>query len=144
MKFKVLAYTFSLPLLWLTILLLQLIVPNVGISHIFSTAFLIGLLGGSLVGRFSLSSKYLTSLIVDGEKLILTYMTPLARKRHITIPLDALADIKVKEKIFLISDFTSLKLSFNENEIKFYLFDSEVKRASQILLQIFADKQIAS
>ena len=121
MKLKVLAYTFSVPLLWATMLLLQIIVPDFGVSRSFSSAVLIGLLIGSLVGRFFLDSKYLTDLLVDDEKITLTYLTPLARKRQIIIRFLTLTDIKLKKRIFLIRDFGSIKFFSKDNKITFYL-----------------------
>ncbi len=100
MKFKVLAYKFSVPLFWLTILLLHLIGPDFGIYRGFSSAVLIGLLIGSLTGRFFLDNEYLASLIVDDKKLLLTYLTSFARRRQVTIRLDAITNIKVKRKYF--------------------------------------------
>jgi hypothetical protein len=85
MKFKVLAYTFSIPLLWVILLGLNDIAPGIGISRSLSTAVIIGLLIGSLIGRFLIESKYLTDIIVDGEKLSLSYLKPMARQRKITI-----------------------------------------------------------
>ena len=144
MKFKVLAYTFSVPLLWLTILLLQLIAPDFGISRSFSSAVLIGLLVGSLIGRFFLDSKYLTSLIGDEEKLLLTYLTPLARQRQLTIRVDTLKNIKMKKRIFLIRDFSSIKFFSKDNEIKLYLLNNDVKQAVDQLLQTYPVKILAS
>lgn len=144
MKFKVLAYTFSVPLLWLTILLLQLIAPDFGISRSFSSAVLIGLLVGSLIGRFFLDSKYLTSLLVDNEKLLLTYLTPLARQRQLTIRIDTIKNIKVKKKIFLIRDFSSIKFFSKDDELNFYLLNNEVKQAVDQLLQTYPEKLLAN
>lgn len=144
MKFKVLAYTFSVPLLWLTILLLQLIAPDFGIPRSFSSAVLIGLLVGSLIGRFSLDSKYLTSLLVDDEKLLLTYLTALARQRQLTIRIDTIRNIKVKKKIVLIRDFGSIKFFSTDNEIKFYLLNNDVKQVVGQLLQTYPEKLLAS
>lgn len=144
MKFKVLAYTFSVPLLWLTILLLQLIAPEFGISRSFSSAVLIGLLFGSLIGRFFLDSKYLTSLLVDDENLRLTYLTPLARHRQLTIPVDTIRNIKVKKKIFLIRDFSSIKFFSKDKQIKIYLLNNDVKQAVDQLLQTYPEKLLVS
>lgn len=144
MKFKVLAYTFSVPILWLTILLLQLIAPDFGISRSFSSAVLIGLLIGSLIGRFFLDSKYLTNLLVDEEKLLLTYLTPLARQRQLTIQVDTIRNIKIKNKIFLIIDFSSIKFFSKDNEIKFYLLNNDVKQAVDQLTQTYPEKIVAS
>ena len=144
MKFKVLAYTFSVPLLWLTILLLQLIAPDFGISRSFSSAVLIGLLIGSLIGRFFLDSKYLTNLLVDEEKLLLTYLTPLARQRQLTIQVDTIRNIKIKKKIFLIRDFSSIKFFSKDNEIKFYLLSNDVKQAVDQLIRTYPEKIVAS
>jgi hypothetical protein len=144
MKFKVLAYTFSVPLLWLTILLLQLIAPDFGISRSFSSAVLIGLLIGSLIGRFFLDSKYLTNLLVDEEKLLLTYLTPLARQRQLTIHVDTIRNIKMKKKIFLIRDFSSIKFFSKDNEIKFYLLSNDVKQAVDQLIRTYPEKIVAS
>ena len=144
MKFKVLAYTFSVPLLWLTIFLLQLIAPDFGISRSFSSAVLIGLLIGSLLGRFFLDSKYLTNLLVDEEKLILTYLTPLARQRQLTIQVDTVRNIKMKNKIFLIRDFSSIKFFSKDTEIKFYLLNNAVNQAVDQLIQTYPEKIVAS
>ena len=144
MKLKVLAYTFSVPLLWLSVLLLQFIAPDFGISRSYSSAVLIGLLIGSLIGRFFLDSKYLTNLLVDDKKLLLTYLTPLARLRQVIIRLDAINNIKVKKKIFLIRDFTSIKFFSKDNEIKFYLLNSDVKQAVEQLLQTYPEKLLAT
>jgi hypothetical protein len=137
MKLKVLAYTFSVPLLWATILLLQIIVPDFGVSRSVSSAVLVGLLIGSLIGRFFLDSKYLTDLLIEDERITLTYLTPLARKRQITIRFLTLADIKMKKRIFLIRDFGSIKLFSKDNQITFYLLSSDSKQAAEQLTQSF-------
>ncbi|HNU14763.1 MAG TPA: hypothetical protein PKI55_09865 [Chitinophagaceae bacterium] len=144
MKFKVLAYTFSVPLLWLTILLVQLIVSDFGISRRFSSVALIGLLIGALIGRFFTDSKYLTRLLVDNKNLLLIYLTPLARQRQVTIQLDTITNIKVRKKIFLLSDFTSIKFFSKDNEIKFYLLNNDVKQAVEQLLKNYPEKLLAS
>ena len=137
MKLKVLAYTFSVPLVWLTLLLLQTIAPDFGISRSFSSAVLVGLLIGSLIGRFFLNSKYLTGLLVDDNVLLLTYLTPLGRKRQLAIRLDTVVEVKMKKKMFLVRDFASLNILSRDNQTKFYLLNNDVKQATIQLLQTF-------
>lgn len=144
MKFKVLAYTFSVPLLWATLLLLQLVLPDFGLSRSFSTAVLFGLLIGSLIGRFFIDSKYLTDLVVDDEKISIIYLTPFARQRHLIIRHSTLTDIKLKKKIFLVRDFGSIKFFSKDNQIKFYFLNSNTKQSSEQLAQAYSSKPIVN
>jgi hypothetical protein len=143
MKLKVLAYTFSVPLVWLTLLLLQTIATDFGISRSFSSAVLVGLLIGSLIGRFFLNSKYLTRLLVDDNVLLLTYLTPLGRKRQLAIRLDTVVEVKMKKKMFLVRDFASLNILSRDNQTKFYLLNTDVKQATIHLLQTFRGNPLA-
>lgn len=135
MKYKVLAYTFLIPLLWLTILLLRFTVPGFEIPRLFSPAILIGLFIGSFAARFFLNSKYLTSLLINDKKLLLTYLTPLARQYEVTIHLSTITNITVRKKIFLVRDFSSITFFSKDNKIKFHLLNSDVKQAAEQLLQ---------
>lgn len=144
MRLKVLAYTFSVPLIWATILLLQIIVPDFGASRSFSSAVLVGLLFSTLIGRFCLDSKYLTDLLVDDEKITLVYLTSLARKRQITIRFSTLTDIKLKKRIFLIRDFGSINFFSKDNQITFYLLNNDSRPAAEQLTQSFSEKLLQS
>jgi hypothetical protein len=140
MKFKVLAHTFSVPMLWLAILLLLLIVPDFRIFRSWSSAVLIGLLCGSLIGSFFFKRKYLTTLMIGDSELMITYLTPLARQCQVTISLGSITNIIVKNKVFLIRDFTSFKFLIKEGEINLLLFNGDVKLAVEQLLHIFPEK----
>jgi hypothetical protein len=137
MKLKVIAYTFSVPLVWLTLLLLHTIFPDLGISRILSIGVLIGLFIGSLIGRLFLVSKYLTELLVNNEVVSLTYLTPLGRQRQLAISLDEVKEMKMEKKSFLVRDFPSLIILSIDNKSKFYLLNNDVKQAAIQLLQAF-------
>ena len=137
MKFKVLAYTFSVPLIWAALLFLKDIIPDFVLSRSFSSGVLCGLIAGSLIGRFFIDSKYLTDLSVDDENVMLTYLTPLARQHHMTIRLSTLTDIKLKKKIFLIRDFSSIRFFSRDNQIKCYLLNPDTKQAVEQLALTF-------
>jgi len=140
MKIKVLAYSFSIPLLWATILLLRIIGPDFGISRSFSYAVLFGLLIGSLISLFYIDRKYLIDLLVDDEKITLTYLTPLARKRQILICFSTLTDIKLTKRIFLIRDFASIILISKDNQTTFYLLNINNRKAVEQLTQSITER----
>jgi hypothetical protein len=144
MKLKVLIYTFSVPLFWVTLLFIKDIVPDFGLSNSFSSAVLCGLIVGSLIGRFLTDKKYLTELFVDEENVMVTYLTPLARQHQVTIPISTLTDIKLKKRIFLIRDFGLIRVFSKDNTTTFYLFNPDTKQAAEQLALTFLNKSVVT
>lgn len=140
MKFKVLAYTFSVPLIWLSIYLLQYYAPDIWISRIISPDFILGLLLGSFIVRFFINRKYLNSLVPDDKNIHFTYFTPLAFQNHEAFQIDTITHIKVRRKIFFLRDFTSLKI-FTKNEVSnYFLLNKNVKQKVEEILQTYPEK----
>ena len=144
MKFKVLAYTFSVPLIWLSIYLLQYYAPDIWISRIISPGFILGLLLGSFLVRFFFNRKYLNSLVFDDKNIHFTYFTPLAFRYNEVLQIDTITHIKVKNKIFFLRDFTSLKI-FTKNEVfNYFLLNNNVKQKVEEILQTYPEKLVGS
>ena len=123
-------------------MILDFIVPDFGISRSISSAFLIGILIGSMISSFLLIRRYLVSFSVNDGKFILTYLTNLARQRQIIIQADTLSGAKVKRKAFLMIDFPVLKLISKDREIEFYLLNTELNKTALAFVQAFNDKQL--
>ncbi|MBS1732225.1 MAG: hypothetical protein JST02_02920 [Bacteroidetes bacterium] len=142
MRFKILAYTFSVPLVWLTLLLIKYYAPHLAISHFFSSGVLTGLFIGSILVRLLLDSKYLTGLTIDKNVIELTYLTSFGSLRHTTLMLDTLTEIKVKKKLLLIRDFGLLKLSQIDNEKSFLLYNSNLNQEIEVLMNNISNRQL--
>ncbi|ULQ55848.1 hypothetical protein KJS94_14455 [Flavihumibacter rivuli] len=144
MKLKVLAYTLSVPLIWMTLLFFKDIVPDYGLSNSFSSAVLCGLIVGSIIGRFLLDRKYLTELFFDDENVTFTYLTPLTRQHQVTFRISTLIDIKLKKRIFLIRDFYLIKVFSEDTTITFCLFNPDTKQAAEQLALTFLSKSVVT
>jgi len=142
MKFKVLAYTFSVPLFWFAIFLLQYFAPDLWISRIISSGFLLGLLLGSFIVRFFFSRKYLNSLVIDDKNIHFTYFTPLAFQHHEVLQIDTITYIKVKRKIFFLRDFTSVNFFSKTDVTKYFLLNTAVKQKIEEILQTYPEKLV--
>ena len=140
MRFKILVYTFSVPLVWLTLLLIKYYAPHLAISQFFSSGVLTGLLIGSFLVRLLLHSKYLIGLTIDKNAIELTYLTSFGSQRQTTLLLDTLTEIKVKKKLFLIRDFGLLKLSQIDNENTFSIYNGNLNQTIEVLKQNVSDK----
>jgi hypothetical protein len=142
MKFKVLAYTFLVPLLLAAILILKIIIPDSGTFRHFSYTILFFLLISFLINRLFFGRKYLTELLIDEKEILLVYLTPLARQQKINIRFLTLTDIELKRKNFLIRDFGSIEFFSKDNEIKFYFLNKDVKDVAEQLEEKFHKKPI--
>jgi hypothetical protein len=142
MRFKILAYTFSVPLIWLTLLLVKYYAPNLPISQFFSLGWLIGLLIGSFLGRMLFHSKYLTGLTIDKNDIELTYLTSFGSQRQIILSLDTITEVKVKKKTFYFGDFDSFKLSQHETHISFSIYNANLNQMIEILSQNVSDRRL--
>jgi hypothetical protein len=140
MKLKVLTHTFFVPLLWIVVLLIQDIAPNLSITQYLTTSIFIGLAIGSILNQLFQERRYLNSFLVDGSIIRLTYLTPFAQKHHLTIRQDTITKIKLTKKIFPLRSFTSLKFHSKDNQIEFRVLSEEVKQAVEQMVNLYPEK----
>ena len=140
MKFKIIAYTLSVPFVWLTLLFTKYYAPNFFISNILTSSILIGLFIGSLLVRIIIENKYLTDLSIEKNLIKLTYLTSFGQIKKTTILMDSVTDIKIKKKFFLIRDFGAVKLFQKNAESTFSIYNDSIRQTIDILLQNISKK----
>lgn len=122
MKYKIIAYSFVVPLFWIIILLLKEYAPGVLPGKLFSNGVILGLAIGSSLGAIFYTRRYLIDFSQQGDQVTLVYLNQFGRERKKEITQTTLSRSQIKKKGFLYRDFNTLYLPYYERENIFNIY----------------------
>lgn len=117
-----------MPLLWTFMFFLKNKFPDLYISNFFSHNLIFAFGIVSVLRLFSSDDRYMSDILIDNEKIILTYLTSFAIERKISISIEKIVNTKIKHKIFFIRDFTTVTFYSKTNKIDFNIMTDELKQ----------------
>ncbi|NOU16363.1 MAG: hypothetical protein HOO91_02245 [Bacteroidales bacterium] len=135
MKLKVIAYSYLVPLFFLTLFALKITVPDFILVRFFKASFLGGFALGSLIVRLWVIRKYLISFTQNNNEISLIYVTSLGRQNQITLLYDSITEIKIKKRDWLITEFSKVTIVCQDNEYCFEIFKEKLIINFEVLIQ---------
>jgi hypothetical protein len=118
-KFRILAYSFLVPILLLAGIVIKINFPNLGFPAIVTTGVLVGLFLQFLVQRFFSDDKFLIDIQYENDQLLLTYTNALAEKDQLIIRSATITDISIRKKHSFFQNINTVTFSSAKNTISF-------------------------
>lgn len=123
MKFKVLAYSFIVPVILLIILVIKQFQP----TFFFDKYMVIGLLIGSLLRQFFNGRKFLVSLKINNEVTQVIFLSSIAKQKEFVIPTNQIIHFEYEKPNWITDNLDCLVLTDKKIWIRLELLTTQAK-----------------
>lgn len=132
-KFRILTYSFLVPILLLTGIVIKLTFPTLTFPAIVTTGVLFGLFLQFLVQRFFSDDKFLIDIQYENDQLLLTYTNALAEKDQLVIRSATITDISIGKKNSFFQNINTITFSSVKNTISFKVMSKDLDSITETL-----------